>query len=216
MLARSGTVVLAGVLIGALSLSAAMAGCGDLIIPTADAGSDGAMTGNDATSPPPPPPPGDGGVTSDAGGDGGPIPLDCTNDDDGGHPTDLGCTGLYAAWPSLAISPDAIPYDPGLPLWADGAAMSRYIYLPPGTTIDTTDLNEWVFPIGTKIWQEFRLLNSKIETRFIWKLGAQLWFRTTYAWSVDQTSAPELTGGQLNARGLGYEIPFDRSVPDLP
>ena len=137
--------------------------------------------------------------------DAGPAVLVCDND--AGHPTDLGCTGLYSDWPSRTISPDAVAFDPGLHLWADTADKSRYIYFPPGTKIDTTDLNEWTFPIGTKVWKEFRLLNSKVETRFLWKLGPQTWFRTTYAWSDDQSSAPELVGGQTNVRGLGYEIP---------
>ena len=40
-------------------------------------------------------------------------------------------------------------------LWADYATKQRWILLPPGTKIDATDPNEWVFPVGTKVWKEF-------------------------------------------------------------
>ena len=193
----------------AVALASAFAGCGDLIIPqnTNDDGgtpsADGAAPDDDAGLV-------DGGTSSDSAPspDGAPATLDCTVDEAGvGHPTQLGCTGLYADWPSRTIAPDAIPFDPGLHLWSDGAEKSRYIYLPPGSKIDTTNMNEWVFPVGTKLWKEFRVLGKKVETRLLWKLAAQEWFRTTYEWSEDESSASELIGGRLNVRGVGYEIP---------
>jgi hypothetical protein len=47
----------------------------------------------------------------------------------------------------------------------------------------------------------------EVETRFLWKLSATLWFRTTYLWTDDQSAAPELTIGLPNARGLPYDVP---------
>jgi hypothetical protein len=32
-------------------------------------------------------------------------------------------------------------YDPSLSMWADGAEKRRFIRLPPGTTIDTSDMD---------------------------------------------------------------------------
>jgi hypothetical protein len=92
-------------------------------------------------------------------------------------------------------------------MWADGATSLRWIWLPLGAKIDTTDPNNWVLPVGTKIWQELSILNKRIETRFLWKQSSSLWFRTTYAWSDDQTKAPQVLLGVPNARGLPYEIP---------
>jgi hypothetical protein len=68
-------------------------------------------------------------------------------------------------------------------------------------------LNDWSFPVGTKIWQEFRLLGNRIETRFLWKEAASIWFRATFAWTDDQSGAPAIDTGVPNARGLPYEIP---------
>jgi len=141
---------------------------------------------------------------ANADADGG-LGLDCSND--AGHPTALGCTGLYANWPSRTLAPGVRAYAPGLALWSDGAEKQRWIELPPGTRIDTSDMNEWRFPTGTKLWKEFRVNGQLVETRFLWKRGDGDWFRTTYAWSADGASATELTSGQPSWNGTPYEIP---------
>jgi len=148
----------------------------------------------------------DGDGRSDVGAETAPIgvPIDCG--DDPNDPRMLACTGLYADWPTRTIAPDARAFSPGTALWTDGADKSRYIYLPPGTQIDTTDFDAWSFPIGTKLWKEFRLEGRRIETRFLWKRDYG-WFRTTYAWSLDEASAIELTTGQTNWNATSYEIP---------
>jgi hypothetical protein len=171
------------------------AGCGDLIIPAEpDASTSGDAARSDTGEDPL-----DGG--SDA------LVVDCNAQSDAGRPTYLQCTGLYSDFAKKTISPDAKPFDPGLHLWSDGAEKFRWIYLPPGTQIDATDPNEWIFPVGTKIWKEFRLLGKKVETRLLWKISAIHWFRTTYEWNDEETQAVELTAGRTNVRGLGYDIP---------
>lgn len=131
--------------------------------------------------------------------------IDCTTD--AGHPVVLGCTGLYSSWPARTIAPGVRAYTPGLALWSDGADKQRYIALPPGTTIDTSDLDEWTFPVGTKLWKEFDFGGQPVETRFLWKTAPATWFRTTYAWSADGSSATEVTTGVENVNGGTYEIP---------
>lgn len=169
---------------------AALFACGDLIIPS------NSTNGDDAS--------GDNlGAGDDASIDARPAP----NCDAGTQPVALACTRLYADWTQLTLAPDVQAYQPGATMWADGADSSRWIWLPPGQKIDTTDLNNWTFPVGTKIWQEFRLLGKRIETRFLWKEATSTWFRTTYVWTEDQTAAPAMTVGMPNARGLSYEIP---------
>jgi hypothetical protein len=166
----------------------ALASCGDLIIPSnsstddGGAGDDGSYAGDDVARPPP-------------------------NCEAGVEPVALACTGLYANWALLTLAPDVQPFTPGATLWADGADASRWIWMPAGSTIDTTDPNGWVLPVGTKLWQELRLLGKRIETRFLWKEAPGMWFRTTFAWTEDQGAAPALILGQPNARGLPYEIP---------
>jgi hypothetical protein len=133
--------------------------------------------------------------------------IDCATDAD--HPVELGCTGLYSNWPSRTVASDVRAYSPGYTLFSDGAEKRRWIHLPPTTTIDTSNMDEWAFPVGTKLWKEFRLGGGGglVETRLLWKRGAGDWYRTTYAWSGDGTSATELTTGQTNVDGGTYEIP---------
>jgi hypothetical protein len=137
---------------------------------------------------------------------GAPGSAECSNGADG-LPTTLVCTGLYADAATETLAADVAPYDPSLSMWADGADKRRFIRLPPGTTIETSDVDHWVFPIGTKLWKEFSLGARKVETRYEEKLADGQWGRTTYVWSADQTSASEVTGGIPNVDGSGYEVP---------
>ena len=138
-----------------------------------------------------------------------------------GEPLDLACTGLYSDWASKTVAPGNQAYGLGYVFWSDGATKQRWIALPPGTQIDTSDMDEWVFPVNTRIWKEFSLVLPeagaplRIETRLIWKWAPGLWYRTAYRWSSDgQTSATELTNGQTNVDGTTYEIPSQSDCDD--
>ena len=77
--------------------------------------------------------PGDAGTDAPVG-----LGLDCGDagaPNAGPAPSNLGCTGLYASWPSRTLAASVMPFDPGLHLWSDGATKARYIELPPGTKI---------------------------------------------------------------------------------
>jgi hypothetical protein len=125
----------------------------------------------------------------------------------GAAPQELRCTGLYASFAQKTLAPGVRPYAPAVPFWSDGAEKERWLYLPPGTTIDTSNLDEWVFPVGTKVWKQFSIGGVRIETRLFWKVDPTRWVRTTYRWSADgQTSATRLDLGQKDVVG-SYEIP---------
>jgi hypothetical protein len=126
--------------------------------------------------------------------------------DPAGAPTELRCAGLYSNWNTRTISSDAREFYPGLVLWSDGAVKTRWIKLPSNTTIDTTDMNGWVFPVGTKFFKQFIVNGTLIETRMLWKQSTG-WYRTVYRWSDDLSSTTELTTGQLNVNNTGYEVP---------
>ena len=53
-------------------------------------------------------------------------------------PQHLRDTGLYAE--------GVLAFSPQYPLWSDGAVKNRWIYLPPGTSIDATQPDAWEFP----------------------------------------------------------------------
>ena len=141
--------------------------------------------------------------------------FDCTTDaDPNALPNDLRCTGLYSDWDAKTVATAVRPYTPGYVLWSDGAVKTRFIYLPPGATIDSTDMDDWVFPVGTKVWKEFRLGTQRIETRLFAKIAAPVgqasWMWTTYRWSVDESTATKLDGGETDVVGGNtstYEVP---------
>jgi hypothetical protein len=124
-------------------------------------------------------------------------------------PQRLSETGLYAA--GGAIDRRNLSFVPQYPLWSDGAAKSRWVFLPEGTTIDISDIDAWRFPAGTKFWKEFAWNGRKVETRMIWKAGDD-WVFATYAWTTDQTEAllvPEtgIANTVETARGKRHSIP---------
>lgn len=130
--------------------------------------------------------------------------------DGGAH--HLACTGLYGeggtGWAARALGPGVRTFLPGMQLWSDGLDKSRFVLLPPGTKVDTSRMDEWHFPVGTKFWKEFRWKGRRIETRFMWKQSESTWLRTTYRWSEDEKVALELTGGMRDVPGTeGFEIP---------
>ena len=102
-------------------------------------------------------------------------------------PERLRDTGLYADWTSRTVAPGHLPFSPQYPLWTDGAVKSRWISLPPGTWIDARDPGAWRFPVGTRLWKEFRF-GRRAETRFIEHTAAG-WRYATYVWNEDETEA---------------------------
>jgi hypothetical protein len=111
------------------------------------------------------------------------------------------------------LAPGIRAYTPRFPLWSDGSIKTRYVYLPPGKTIDASIDNHWIFPVGTKFYKEFRSSDGtlRIETRVLEKIAASnetsAWTYDTYAWSADQKSVHVETGGVSNALGSGLDIP---------
>jgi hypothetical protein len=120
-------------------------------------------------------------------------------------------TGLCLDKACTMISPDVHPYTPRFVLWADTASKRRWIYLPPGTHIDTTDPDHWVFPMGTKIWKEFTRDSVRVETRYITKVGPGSdpldWFYMPYQWNATNDDTMAVPDGVSNANGTAHDIP---------
>jgi len=104
-------------------------------------------------------------------------------------------------------APGARPYAPTFALWSDGAEKTRWLWLPPGGTIDTSDPDEWDFPIGTRAWKEFRVDGVRIETRLIQRLDDGSWADLAYAWEPDQSEAFAIEAGSENALATRHDIP---------
>jgi len=121
-------------------------------------------------------------------------------------PQDLACVGLYTNVATKTVATALMPYTPGLILWSDGATKQRWLYLPPNTKIDDTDLDEWIFPVGTKVFKEFQVNGVRIETRIFTKAQDGTWLWATYQWNTGETAAIRNDAGAANVVDT-YEIP---------
>ena len=127
-------------------------------------------------------------------------------------PQRLSDTGLYAPGTIGTVDARNRAYAPQYPLWSDGAAKARWVYLPEGTTIDTSDPAEWTFPVGTRFWKEFAFNGRKVETRFLWRATEARWIFATYVWNEEQTDAvlapaDGVPGAAELAPGRRHDIP---------
>jgi mono/diheme cytochrome c family protein len=104
-------------------------------------------------------------------------------------PPTLRETGLYADPGTLQVDPAHLAFAPQYPLWSDGAAKRRWISLPPGTAIDGSDPEAWIFPAGTRFWKEFSFNGKKVETRYLERRADGQWLYAAYAWSADGREA---------------------------
>jgi cytochrome c553 len=127
-------------------------------------------------------------------------------------PARLADTGLYAAGRVDGIAPGVRAFSPQYPLWSDGAAKRRWVWLPPGTSIDATRLHEWEFPVGTRFWKEFSIAGRRVETRLLWQVARGRWVTASYAWNAEGTDATLAPADGLAAvadlgRGKQHAIP---------
>src|SRR3954467_12537065 len=104
-------------------------------------------------------------------------------------PPTLQDTGLYSDFSTLTVDPQHLAFSPQYPLWSDSATKQRWISLPPGATIDASNPDAWVFPVGTRFWKEFSFNGQRIETRYLERKADGSWLYATYAWNEDETEA---------------------------
>lgn len=159
------------------------------------------------------PPEPDAGPTEDAGqedaGDASTDPPDTGSGDCEGPP------GLYEDGACTVVAAGVRPYQPRFQLWADGADKERYIALPPGETIDTRDPDNWVFPVGTRIYKTFLQDGVRLETRILEKdelgTGIGAWEMRVYAWNETQDGVTDVTNLDESIRqdvlGTDHDIP---------
>ncbi len=146
----------------------------------------------DATPPPPP--------------DATPPPPDAAPD---ASPPSLGDEGLYLDLATRTLDPTVVEYEPAYQLWADGADKRRWIKLPPGTQIDTSDMDHWKFPTGTKFFKQFTWNGRLLETRVITRFGpspGQVELRA-YVWNASGTDATFAPDGAQNVNGTSHDVP---------
>lgn len=162
----------------------------------------------------------DGGSVVDGSTGDGTLTDGSTIDANPNMPATLQDTGLCSDPGCMTIAADVKAYTPKYELWSDGATKRRWIYLPAGEQIDTTDMNHWVFPVGTKLWKEFTRDGVRVETRLVMKTlpddnmqGA--WVMLTYGWNQAQDAAALVDlAGQQNANDTMHDIPSRQNCRD--
>ena len=141
-------------------------------------------------------------------------------------PPTLAETGLYkgaVGATQAELAAYARPFEPEYVLWSDGALKKRYVYIPKCSQIDTSDVDHWNFPVGTRFWKEFTVVtansagsNVRVETRLIHRFGPgpDDWIFAAYQWdpTVDPqnpnpTLAKFVPNGVQNANGTQHDIP---------
>jgi hypothetical protein len=197
-LARVSTLALVG-----LAVPLATLACSDPA-ESADAALDGpiADSGADANDP-------DAAVdgSADAPTDGPTI------DAPGERYTSLSETGLYSNIVTKTLAPGVFEFAPAYVLWSDGAVKHRWVLLPEGEQVDTSDMDHWKFPVGTKFWKEFAITGTegtiRIETRLIERLGEtpdEVW-TGAFEWNDPETEATFRKFGVINAKNTMHDIP---------
>jgi hypothetical protein len=134
-------------------------------------------------------------------------------------PERLSQTGLYAVGASGALAGGVYEFRPQFELWSDGANKRRFVSLPTGTQIDTSDMDFWTYPRGTKLWKEFSRDNAageavRVETRLLEKITNSKWFMTSFIWDDAQSDAQVVPGDgqdtfvlQQNVAGTEHDVP---------
>ena len=85
-------------------------------------------------------------------------------------------------------------------------------------------MDEWTFPVGTRIWKEFRLplgdagTETRIETRLLWKIGADAagTARRTAGRTTERSRRDGADHGRARRRGHGLRGPQPGRVRRLP
>jgi hypothetical protein len=127
-------------------------------------------------------------------------------------PAKLSQTPLYKDIAHKTVADGTIEFAPANPLWSDAAEKHRWIQLPPGAQIDSTDMDHWVFPVGTVFFKEFDLDGKRLETRMIWHV-ADSGNRETdylvgaYVWDDSETDATFEKDGAQDIRGTDHDAP---------
>ncbi len=124
-------------------------------------------------------------------------------------PAMLSQTGLFSDVANDVLGAGVQFYEPKYELWSDGAHKRRWVKLPVGTQIDTSDMDNWHYPVGTKIWKEFGRNGQRLETRYMAKYGPEGkdWVFMAYQWGAPLADAGAVPGGVPNAGGTTHDIP---------
>lgn len=125
--------------------------------------------------------------------------------------TSLAETGLYEDLAGTRLGTGVHAYTPAFALWSDGADKQRWIQLPEGAWIDSSDMDRWRFPIGTRVWKEFSRDGVRLETRLIERYGTRPsdYWMGSFVWNEEQTEAVYVGDGSTDVLGTSHDVPSE-------
>lgn len=118
-------------------------------------------------------------------------------------------TGLYESISEKEINPRAVEYEPRYPLWSDGAEKRRWLLLPEGERVNTSNMESWQLPVGGKLFKEFSVNGQLVETRMIHRTGSRPfdYWMGAFVWASDGSDAQFAPGGAVDAGGTSHDVP---------
>lgn len=183
-------VLVAGCSGGSSDGGAGGAGGGSAGTPRSDGGTDASAGGSS----------GAGGAAGNGGGGSGGVFTGVN------LPQFLSETGLYSDIAMGTVAPDVAEYQPRWTLWSDSATKRRWMKIPAGEQIDTSDMDFWSFPVGMQVWKEFTRDGVRVETRLLEKT-ADGWEMVSYEWNPEQTEAEIVPFGNEDVQSTPHDIP---------
>jgi hypothetical protein len=125
----------------------------------------------------------------------------------------LSQTGLYADPTTREIASDLRFFEPRHGLWTDGARKRRWVRLPAGAQIDTSELEHWDLPVGAQLFKEFSAPDGTLlETRLIERRARSgraeddFWMGA-FVWLADGTDAVFAEEGAADVNGTAHDVP---------
>ncbi|CAN5910970.1 hypothetical protein BH11MYX3_BH11MYX3_14910 [soil metagenome] len=120
--------------------------------------------------------------------------------------------GLYSDFPGRQLVDGTRSFAPNSVLWSDGAIKERWIQLPSDAEIDSTDMDHWLFPVGTKWFKQFSRDGKRLETRLIWRVAdtgdrERDTLFGSYVWNDTETEATFAKDGAVDVRGTDHDVP---------
>lgn len=122
-----------------------------------------------------------------------------------GLPLKLSQTNIFRNLSTLKTSSKVIPYSIRSPLWSDGAAKKRWVYVPDGQTASLNAANQGTatpnLPKGSMLVKQFDLPDTanpvgrsrRLETRVLVVGDPGIVYGVTYRWNAAGTDADLLT-----------------------
>lgn len=117
--------------------------------------------------------------------------------------------GLYVDLARKELACDLLTWTPRFPLWSDGASKQRWIRLPEGGLIDSSDPDRLRFPVGSLLFKEFALDGKRLETRLVARISESETFFGAFVWREDESDADLVRAGADNVRGTAHDVPKD-------